>query len=86
MSIHVEYLSVYLSYEQFYEAPTGAGKTSISFYAMEQVIRASDDGVLVYIAPMKALVTQVVTEVYARFSKDIKNGETIPPFRDLVAG
>ena len=45
---------------------------------MEQVIRASEDGVLVYVAPMKALATQVVAEVYARFSKDIKNGEAIP--------
>jgi len=44
---------------------------------MEQVLRASDDGVLVYVAPTKALVTQVAAEIYARFSKDVKNGETI---------
>ena len=64
----------------FREAPTSAGKTFISFYAMEQVLRGSDDGVLVYVAPTKALVTQVAAEIYARFSKDVKNGKTIPLF------
>lgn len=60
-----------------HKAPTSAGKTFISFYAMEQVLRASDDGVLVYVAPTKALVTQVAAEIYARFSKDVKNGKAI---------
>lgn len=77
----VERLSVYLSHELPYEAPTSAGKTFISFYAMEQVLRTSDDGVLVYVAPTKALVTQVAAEIYARFSKDVKNGETRPSFQ-----
>ena len=63
------------THEPFYEAPTSAGKTFISFYAMEQVLRTSDDGVLVYVAPTKALVTQVAAEIYARFSKDVKNGK-----------
>ena len=44
---------------------------------MEQVLRASDDGVLVFVAPTKALVTQVAAEIYARFSKDVKNGEAV---------
>ena len=65
----------------FHKAPTSAGKTFISFYAMEQVLRESDDGFLVYIAPTKALVTQVAAEIYARFSKDVKNGKTIPLFQ-----
>ena len=47
---------------------------------MEQVLRESDDGVLVYVAPTKALVTQVAAEIYARFSKDTKNGMTISLF------
>jgi len=72
---------VYLSHEPFHEAPTSAGKTFISFYAMEQVLRGSDDGVLVYVAPTKALVTQVAAEIYARFSKDVKNGRAISLFR-----
>jgi len=36
---------------------------------MEKILRGDDDGVLVYIAPTKALVHQIAAEVYARFSK-----------------
>ena len=47
----------------FVVAPTSAGKTFISFYAMERVLRADDDSVLVYVAPTKALVNQIAAEI-----------------------
>ncbi|KAJ5179434.1 hypothetical protein N7492_002644 [Penicillium capsulatum] len=47
----------------FVVAPTSAGKTFISFYAMKQILEDNEDGVLVYVAPTKALVNQIATEV-----------------------
>ncbi|KAF2646563.1 DEAD/DEAH box helicase-like protein [Massarina eburnea CBS 473.64] len=50
-------------------APTSAGKTFISFYAMKQVLESQDDDILVYVAPTKALVNQIAAEIQGRFSK-----------------
>lgn len=47
----------------FFVAPTSAGKAFISFYAMEIFLRADDNGVLVYVAPTKALVNRIAAEV-----------------------
>jgi len=54
-------------------APTSAGKTFISFYAMRRILEADDDGVLVYVAPTKALVNQIAAEIQARYSKSFKH-------------
>ncbi|CAD0024742.1 unnamed protein product [Aureobasidium pullulans] len=56
----------------FVVAPTSAGKTFISFYAMRKVIEADDEGVLVYVAPTKALVNQIAAEIQGRYSKKFK--------------
>ena len=63
----------------FVVAPTSAGKTFISFYAMEKVLRADDEGILVFLAPTKALVNQMAAEIEARFSKNYKTqgGKTV---------
>lgn len=53
----------------FVVAPTSAGKTFISFYAMKKVLKMSDTGILVYVAPTKALVNQIAAEIQARFTK-----------------
>ena len=54
-------------------APTSSGKTFISFYAMKKVLQSSDDDVLVYVAPTKALVNQIAAEIQAEFSKSYKH-------------
>lgn len=58
----------------FVVAPTSAGKTFISFYAMRKVLEADDESVLVYVAPTKALVNQIAAEIQARYSKEFKHG------------
>ncbi|KAK8139595.1 hypothetical protein PG984_000718 [Apiospora sp. TS-2023a] len=60
-------------------APTSAGKTFISFYAMKKVLQFDDDGVIAYVAPTKALVNQIAAEIQARFKKEFKypNGRSV---------
>ncbi|KAK3389647.1 hypothetical protein B0H63DRAFT_409476 [Podospora didyma] len=57
----------------FVVAPTSAGKTFISFYAMKKVLQTNDDDILVYVAPTKALVNQIAAEIQARFSKTYRH-------------
>lgn len=58
-------------------APTSSGKTYASYYCMERVLREGDDGVVVYVAPTKALVNQVAATVQNRFRKNLPDGEAL---------
>ena len=44
---------------------------------MEKLLRTSDDDILVYVAPTKALVSQIAAEVYARFRKELGSSECL---------
>ncbi|SIO73543.1 Uncharacterized helicase C694.02 [Babesia microti strain RI] len=58
-------------------APTAAGKTYICYYAMEQVLRMDDLGVVIYVSPNTALAFQVTYEITARFSSKIYRSSDI---------
>lgn len=44
-------------------APTSSGKTFVSSFCMDRVINQSDEGVVVFVAPTKALVNQTAAQV-----------------------
>ncbi|XP_075053960.1 putative ATP-dependent RNA helicase DDX60 [Mixophyes fleayi] len=58
-------------------APTSSGKTYASYYCMQKVLTQSNEAVVVYVAPTKALVNQVVATITNQFNKDLPNGMAI---------
>jgi superfamily II RNA helicase len=53
-------------------APTSSGKSFVALYAIEHLLRATDEGVIVYVVPTRVLCQQVSMDIENRFSKEYK--------------
>lgn len=52
-------------------APTSAGKTFISYYSMLKALKTSNERMVAYVAPTRALINQAVVDVCARYGSKI---------------
>ena len=50
-------------------APTSSGKTFASFYAFEKILTEKDNTMVIYVAPAKALINQMLAAIYSKYKR-----------------
>ena len=58
-------------------APTSSGKTFISFYVIESILREDENAKIAFVLPTKALVNQVYAEIQASFKRSNNKHSTL---------